>query len=979
MFDEKLYFEIDEFLGRGGDDSSFQEEKERLEEALENGRNRLIHNIQEFQEANDDVLVHYGVGIDDNPPPPGRGSGRYPKGSGENPNQHEEWNLSKQIKELKAQGMSPKDIAVGLGFKSTTQLRAAVAIESERKKAYYKRIVPELKAQGLTNKQIMERTGLSDGSVRNYLDADRVLQAGKTRVVAESLKKELATKKYIDIGAGSNLEVSTGDDQGVTDTKFKTAVAMLEQEGYKTYYIKVEQLTNPGKFTTVKVLGTPDSEWSEVVKNPSLIQPITSYHKANGKTELGIQPIVSIDSNRVKIRYSTEVGPDGYTGIQRDGIIMLRRGVDDVSLGRSLYSQVRIGVDGTHYMKGMAVYADDYMFPPGCDVIYNSNKKPGTDKYDVFKKMKPGLDGNVNMANPFGATIKEQSSYIDPKTGEEKLRVINKVNDQGDYGEWAKTISAQMLSKQPPELVKRQLSLTVDDRVSEYKDIMAVENVTVRKQLLESFAEDCDAAASHLKAKAFPGQSTNVLIAMPSLGTDECYSPNYEHGEMLALVRYPHAGPQEIVVARNNTRNQEGIKTIGTNAPDAIGLHPSQYFKLSGADSDGDTVVTIPMSKTRINSLPAFERMRGFDPNDYEYDGPVMKAQTQQTEMGKVTNLIADMGIFHASADEMTDAIMHSQVVIDAIKHHLDWKQSEEDHHIADLKKKYQNGGGASTLITRAGSEKHVPQRKPGTYVDPETGEKTRGVNPHTGELVWEETGDTYTKKVTTKTKGDYTKEITRMETITKMDDTKDAMTLLSSQTNPHPNEVLYGRYANTLKAMANEARREAVNTPRLEYSPAAAKEYASEVESINTKLTTALKNAPRERQAQILGRVTYETQLDANPEIRGDKAAMKRLRGQAITQARDVVGAKKQRVELTEREIEAIQKGAISDTKLKQVLDNADMDIVRRAFTPQTTNGISASMEALAKSMAANGYTNADIANRLGISNSSVSKILNG
>lgn len=36
----------------------------------------------------EEYLAHYGKGHDDNPP--GRGSGRYPWGSGKNPRQHEE-------------------------------------------------------------------------------------------------------------------------------------------------------------------------------------------------------------------------------------------------------------------------------------------------------------------------------------------------------------------------------------------------------------------------------------------------------------------------------------------------------------------------------------------------------------------------------------------------------------------------------------------------------------------------------------------------------------------------------------------------------------------------------------------------------------------------------------------------------------------------------------------------------------------------
>ena len=61
-------------------------------------------------------------------------------------------------------------------------------------------------------------------------------------------------------------------------------------------------------------------------------------------------------------------------GIDRDGTVELRRNVPDLSLGESKYSQVRIMVDGKKYIKGMAVYKDDKDFPPGVDVIFNTNK-----------------------------------------------------------------------------------------------------------------------------------------------------------------------------------------------------------------------------------------------------------------------------------------------------------------------------------------------------------------------------------------------------------------------------------------------------------------------------------------------------------------------------------------------------------------------------------------------------------------------------
>lgn len=103
----------------------------------------------------------------------------------------------------------------------------------------------------------------------------------------------------------------------------------------------------------------------------------------------------SMDSGRLQIRYAE----DG--GVNKDGVIELRRGVSDLSLGESIYAQVRILVDGNRYIKGMAVYGDDADFPPGVDVIFNTNKKSGVPKMDVLKPISDDPD------NPFGSLIKE--------------------------------------------------------------------------------------------------------------------------------------------------------------------------------------------------------------------------------------------------------------------------------------------------------------------------------------------------------------------------------------------------------------------------------------------------------------------------------------------------------------------------------------------------------------------------------------------
>ena len=894
----------------------------------------------------DEYIMHYGTK---------RHSGRYEYGSGLNPYQHEKW-FNGFVNDLKKQGMSEGEIARGLGFKSTAELRAHMSIEKSRMREDQRRQIIAMKEKGMSLNAIAKQLGIPESTARNIIDPAVAANNNKTENVANMLRDQVKEKGYIDIGIGAELS----DSIGVSAERLKTAVAMLKEDGYKVHYVNVEQVGNPGKYTTVKVLGDPDSTFSEVYKDPTKIKTIDSYVVNDGESVLGLLPPKSIDSSRVKVRYAEEGGTD------KDGVIELRRGVDDLSLGNSRYAQVRIGVDDKYYLKGMAIYSDN--MPDGVDVIYNSNKTIGTPKEKVFKSMKTDADGNVDMDNPFGATIKPLTaggqSYYTDKDGNKQLSAINKVNDQGDWQEWNKTISAQVLAKQPLPLVKKQLDLTYNEKAAEFEELKSLTNPTIKKKLLESYAEDCDAAAVHLKAKAFDGQASHVLLPITSLGEDEVYAPNYENGSKVALVRYPHAGTFEIPVLTVNNKNAEGRSVMG-NAPDAIGVTAKTLARLSGADCDGDTAAVIPMTHTNIQSTPELAKLKGFDPKKYKNESiPVIKSQTKQTEMGKVTNLIADMQLKGASADEIAQAVRHSMVTIDSEKHHLDYKQSAIDNHIPELKQKYQDGGGASTLITRAKSEVRVPDRK------------EIGIDPETGKKLYKETGETYTQYKTLKNGEVKAKEIQRTIKSTKMAEADDARDLMSSKTHPHPVELAYANYANQLKSLANEARKEAYYTPKLKYSPAAKKAYSSEVESLNAKLNVALKHAPVERQAQILANATIKAKTAANPDMSKDQ--IKRLKGQALDAARTRLGGKKQRVLITDREWEAIQAGAISDDKLRKILDNTDNDALRKRATPRPTTSINNNEIIRARSMDANGYTNQEIAERLGISTTTVSKILN-
>ena len=942
----------------------------------------------------EDYISHHGVGHDDDPP--GRGSGRLPWGSGENPGQHLTGYEARR-KELKKKGFTETQIAEALGFKSTAELRAHVSIDKEQKQVYLSMKIPEM-AKSMNNTEIAKQLGVSEGTVRNYLKNDRQIKYDKTRNVAEMIKEELKTKHFIDVGPGVELE------NGISRERMKTAIEMLKAEGYKQYYIQVDQLGNPGKKTTITTIGEPTNDakadWKRLKEDPSIIMPLQSKVEGDGLEIQRMKPPQSIDSSRVYINYTN---PDGSGGAEKDGVIEIRRGVEDLSLGRSMYSQVRIGVDGTHYMKGMAHYSDD--IPEGYDVVYNTNKKVGTDKYDVYKPMERDKNGNIVKDNPFGASIKSLKaggqSYCLDENGNptDKLRAINKVNDQGDWMEWKKTISSQVLAKQNVPVVKKQLDLTYKEKLQEYREIASLTNPTLKRQLLESFADDCDASAIHLKAKAFPNQMAHVILPVPSLKNDECYAPNYPQGETLALIRYPHEGKFEIPIVKNNLRNKEA-QSFMKNAPDAIGINSYTAETLSGADFDGDTVVAIPTKSSGIKNSPRLEGLVGFDTKSYKIpevdikknadgkitDSRIMTARNKQIEMGKITNLIADMtalgsgqGDINLTDDEMTRAVKHAMVVIDAYKHHLDYKQSYKDNRIDELKAKYQAGGGAQTIMTRAKNEVHIPARKAGSIVD-ENGETHYGINPKTGEKIWVETGETYMKKSPTVKDPNRRVETKVLESHPRMELVTDARDLMSSKSNPHPVEAVYANYANDMKSLANQARKEMVSTPKLKRSPEAAKTYANEVNSLNAKLEIALKNSPRERRAQAVANAMYKSILESNPEIKEDNDKKKKYRGQCLTAARDKVGAKKERIDITDKEWEAIQARAISDTKLKQILANTDTDALKKRATPRQGSQLTDAEISAIKRLANNpNVSQADIAAQLGISTSTINKVLNG
>lgn len=188
--------------------------------------------------------------------------------------------------------------------------------------------------------------------------------------------------------------------------------------------------------------------------------------------------------------------------------------------------------------------------------------------------------------------------------------------------------------------------------------------------------------------------------------------------------------------------------------------------------------------------------------------------------------------------------------------------------------------------------------------------------------------------------------------------------------------ERAYANYANKMKALGNQARLEILSTGKVPYSATAKEAYQVEVDSLNAKLNVALKNAPRERQAQTMANAVVAAKKQDNPDM--TKGELKKASQQALTQARASVGAKRETIKITDREWEAIQAGAISENKLTQIIDNVDIDSLRQRATPRATTTLSTAKQNKIASMNASGYSTSEIAEALGISTSTVSNYLN-
>jgi hypothetical protein len=914
--------------------------------------------------------LHYGIL---------RKSGRYPWGSGKDEFQRS-MDFFAYVNELKKKGVPEKDIATAIGLAapddkgfSVAQLRSTTTIAKEQKIQHETNRAVQLREKGVSIEEIAKDLKIPAPTVRLRLKNSENMKKASLLNTADILRKNVDEHDIVDIGKGVEHHL------GISPERLKAAVGVLHDEEYQTYTLQVRQ---PGtkQNTNQKVLVKPGVSYGEAKKMTDRIHTMGEWTEDNGLTFIGVHPPLSISSKRLKVNFAE----DG--GAQQDGVVYVRRGAKDLDMGKNTYAQVRIMIDNTHYIKGMAIATDD--MPVGVDLVFNTNKKRGTpilgDKNNTVLK---NLEDDET--NPFGSIINRQIVKTDPKTGKEHVvSGINLLREEGEW-DWRESLPSQMLAKQPHSLIKSQLQVTRDEVKNRLNEINTITNAVVRKKALEDLADKVDSDAVDLRAAALSGrQKTCVILPFPKMPKNEIYAPNFETGERVVLIRYPHGGRFEIPEVTVNNNNRTAKKLLG-NAIDAIGIHPSVAEKLSGADFDGDTVVVIPNRSGKIKGSQSLgsqakvyeDALNGFDAKRIyggyeEKDGKGnFKLMTQTgLEMGKITNLITDMSVQGAKPEHVIRAVKHSMVVIDAEKHKLDYKRSKQENGIKQLVTLYQTTknpdgsvkvGGASTLLSQATAKQRIDERKAALVG------KGGRINAETGALQFEPTGrmtnpfDKKTLTYLTDQKKPVQIEVKRLAL------TDDAFTLVRDKADPV--ERLYAEHANEMKALANAARLASVRTPNPLRNAQARVVFKPEVDKLAADLKAAEKQKPLDRRARVIAGMNIKAKLLDDPTLRLDSERKRKVEKQAEAIARKRLGLEKPVIEITDRQWAAIQSGAVSSSMLRSILGFADKKRIEELSMPRKNTVITKSVGAMAKAMLAAGSTNADIAAALGISPSTL------
>ena len=976
--------------------------------------------------SDEEFLEHYGMP---------RRSGRYPWGSGDDPYQRSRDFLGR-VEELKKKGWkeTPENIKKEFGL-TTTQYRTEKALAKDERRMTQVGTAKRLKEkEGLGATEIGRKMGLPESTVRSLLNENseaRMLQAKKT---ADFLKEHVDKKGMVDVGTGVERELN------ISKEKLDQALYILERDGYKVYKGGIPQATNPGQQTNQRVLCKPGIEHKEIYEFDR-VKTINDYISRDGGDtfEKKFHYPESLDSKRLMIRYKEDGGIDMDGVVElRPNVADLSLGESRYSQvrimvdGKKYIKGMAVYGDPKDFPDGVDVIfnTNKSKSVAKMDVLKDVKNDPDNPFGSLIKDSEQG--GQYWYSDP--KTGQKKLGLINKRADEGDWTDWKDALPSQFLGKQSLSMAKKQLGlakADKQEEFEEICSLTNPTVKKYYLQKFADE--------CDSAAVHLQAAALpgqkyHVILPVNTLKETEVYAPNYENGTKLALI-RYPHGGTFEI-------PILTVNNKNQLGNKvigsTSIDAVGINSKVAERLSGADFdgdtvMCIPTHDKGG---------KVKITSTPPLKGLEGFDPKMAYPERPGMKymkdpktgKDSTQMEMGKISNLITDMTLAGAPPEKLAAAVRHSMVVIDAGKHKLDYKQSEIDNNIAALKKEYQvktdlNGnitgyGGASTILSRAKGETSVDKRQGSPRINIK-GKDWYDPSKPEGSLIYKKSDDLYYpdrkydkntgivelrttdgKKVSydikdkeaaskyspIETVDPKTGEIsyinkdgsisyrvkTRTQKSTKMADTDNAYDLVSAA--KHPMELLYADYANDMKTLANKARIEMANTGKIAYNKNAKTVYKDEVSSLYDKLNTALLNTTRERAAQRMANAEVQSKKEQDPTMK--TADVKKASQQAISKYRQEVGSVTRRdrnIEITDREWEAIQAGAISENKLKQILDNANVDSLRQRAMPKASSTLSQAKVNRIKAMNDSNYTIQQIADKLGVSTSTINKYLKG
>ena len=976
--------------------------------------------------SDEEFLEHYGMP---------RRSGRYPWGSGDDPYQRSRDFLGR-VEELKKKGWkeTPENIKKEFGL-TTTQYRTEKALAKDERRMIQVGTAKRLRnKEGLGATEIGRKMGLPESTVRSLLNENseaRMLQAKKT---ADFLKEHVDKKGMVDVGTGVERELN------ISKEKLDQALYILERDGYNVYKGGIPQATNPGQQTNQRVLCKPGIEHKEIYEFDR-VKTINDYISRDGGDtyEKKFHYPESLDSKRLQIRYKEDGGIDMDGIVQlRPNVADLSLGESRYSQvrimvdGKKYIKGMAVYGDPKDFPDGVDVIfnTNKSKSVSKMDVLKDVKNDPDNPFGSLIKDSEQGGQywyndpktgqkklGLINKRADEGDWTDWKDALPSQFLGKQSLSMakkqlgLAKADKQEEFEE--------ICSLTNPTVKKYYLQKFADECDSAAVHLQAA---ALPGQKYHVILPVNTLKETEVYAPNYENGTKLALIRYPHGGTFEIPILTVNNKNALG----------------NKVIGSTSIDAVGINSKVAERLSGADFdgdtvMCIPTHDKGG---------KVKIASTPPLKELEGFDPKMAYPERPGMKymkdpntgKDSTQMEMGKISNLITDMTLAGAPPEKLAAAVRHSMVVIDAGKHKLDYKQSEIDNNIAALKKEYQvktdsNGnitgyGGASTILSRAKGETSVDKRQGSPRINIK-GKDWYDPSKPEGSLIYKKSDDLYYpdrkydkntgivelrttdgKKVTydvkdkaasrkyapvenvnpktgevsyTNNDGSISYRVkTRTQKSTKMADTDNAYDLVSAA--KHPMELLYADYANDMKTLANKARIEMTNTGKIAYNKNAKTVYKDEVSSLYDKLNTALLNTTRERAAQRMANAEVQSKKEQDPTMK--TADVKKASQQAISKYRQEVGSVTRRdrnIEITDREWEAIQAGAISENKLKQILDNANIDSLRQRAMPKASSTLSQAKINRIKAMDSSNYTIQQIADKLGVSTSTINKYLKG